>query len=108
MHGPAVYHGTFNSYLYEENTGLAQQYEDTKTKDSNQSHHYAGILYAAYFWGTGTAQAGGLWRDSNNPGDLALGDGAAEDALTIHHVGTYYGANDLSIISQLILFYKTP
>jgi len=100
-HGPAVYHGTFNSFLNEGNAGLDQQYLDIHP-DSNQSHHYAGIFFTAYFYGIGSAQLGNLARDPANPGDIDLGNGAADDALT------FSNATDLSIIGKLILFYENP
>jgi len=105
-HGPAVYAGTylgkpFRSFLNEGNAGLANQFWDIHPGE-NQSHHYAGIFFLSYFFGAGTGEAINYLRDSNNPGDINLGNGAAEDSLTIRNT------NDLSLIGELIVNYSSP
>ena len=102
-HGPAVINGTYQgdpykSFLNEGNAGLNQQYQDIHPSD-NQSHHYAGLFFLGYFSGGGTAQIINFARDSDNPGDLNLGSGAAEDGTNFHN------ATDLSTIGDLILNY---
>lgn len=64
-------------HLIEGNDGLPEQYLDMEGNDVNQSHHYAGIFFAGYFAGGPVGMAGNYGRDTDNPGDIALGAVAA-------------------------------
>jgi RHS repeat-associated protein len=79
-HGPAVYNGSFRSYINEGLEGLDTGYLDVKSTE-NQSHHYAGIFFLAYFFGSNEAMALNYGRDSKNPGDVNLGNAASVDAF---------------------------
>jgi hypothetical protein len=66
-------------YLPEKNTGLPDGYLD-RYELRNQSHHYAGLFFLGYYIDPIAATAINHRRDSNNPGDIMLGDQAIEHA----------------------------
>jgi len=70
-HGPTI------QLLYEGNQGLSPQFTDSLDPRTNQSHHYAGILFLSYFVGGGPGAIANYARDPDNPGDINLGTVAA-------------------------------
>ena len=102
QHGPAVYNGSFRSYLNEGNNGLQTRYVDSLAPKDNQSHHYAGLFFLSYFYGEGLTDITNLGRDWDNPGDINLGTDAATDATVIRFV------SDFSELSDYISAYGNP
>ena len=70
-------HGPTLQFLYEGNQGLAPQFIDSLDPSTNQSHHYAGVLFLSYFAGGGPGAVINYARDPDNPGDINLGTIAA-------------------------------
>jgi hypothetical protein len=90
--GPAVM-GTFKgeeyrSYLHYSTSGLNEAYIDDLTAGEDQSHHYAGLFFLSYYLhsanhgATITPVLYNSIKDWGNPADVALGNGAAADALS--------------------------
>ncbi len=71
-------------FLPERNTGLAAGYIDIR-RNVNQSHHYAGMFFLGYYMDPAAATAINHRRDSNNPGDIMLGDQAINDAYIFNN-----------------------
>jgi RHS repeat-associated protein len=88
--GPAVTYGYFSngdqipSYLHYGNEGLPEEFLDDEHAQQNQSHHYAGTFYLSYFFSPDLAKLINLIRDPSNPGDILLGNEAADDALLFY------------------------
>ena len=84
--GPPLSYGTtskggaFPSYLHYGNQGLPEKFLDEKGKQ-NQTHHYTGIFFLSYFFSNGPAKLINFVRDPGNPGDILLGNEAANDAF---------------------------
>lgn len=83
------------TFLNYSNDGLLSKYLD-KNSEGNQSHHYAGLFVLGYFAGSNSATVVNVMRDLDNPGDIALGNVAAE------HGGSFAMTGAMSQINQLI------
>ena len=83
-------------YLGFSNAGLPSKYLDSENSSFNQSHHYAGIFTLGYFEKSGFASVVNYLRDTNNPGDIALGNVAAKNGSAFSLTGS------MNQIGQLI------
>ncbi|KPL79648.1 hypothetical protein ADN00_02285 [Ornatilinea apprima] len=69
--------------LGEQNNGLQEKYLDSDNPSSNQSHHYSGLLFLGYFFGSNLSRPINTLReiDTSNQGDILLGEAAISDAI---------------------------
>lgn len=92
-HGPVIH-----PILNYSNTGLGSAYVDRLDNQTNQSHHYAGIFFLAYFETPIVAHAANFMRDPDNPGDINLGNAALIDAWSFRQSTS----TDLGILADMI------
>jgi RHS repeat-associated protein len=78
-------HGPTLPFLNEGNEGLRPGYIDSLNPTDNQSHHYAGIFFLSFHAEIEVATAINYGRDPDNPGDIALGNRAAQDAYIFRY-----------------------
>ena len=75
-------------FLNEGLEGWAPEYIDTLAPEFNQSHHYAGIFFVSYYTGPTIGIIINYARDTDNRGDILLGEKAALDAGSFRRGGT--------------------
>lgn len=92
--------GPVHHFLPESNNGLPERYIDSLAPADHQSHHYAGILFLAFYSSGASGVTVNLARDiwspntrrvEVNPGDIRLGNVAASHAGRL--IGYYWGSN---------------
>ena len=88
--------GPVQPFLNEGNERLRSEYLDINESE-NQSHHYAGIFFLAYYTDYEIAMTVNYLRDTNNPGDMNLGNTAAYQAYFFRYY--FY---EPSALAQLI------
>jgi hypothetical protein len=71
------------SYLHINNIGVSELYLDVNNKE-NQSHHYAAFIMAGYYLNPFGGSVLNSWRDSDNPGDIYLGNAASLHGFLFH------------------------
>jgi RHS repeat-associated protein len=97
----AMARGPKQRFLKEGNQGLDQAFIDSKLPRDNQSHHYVGIFVLSYYEGVDLAANMNYLRDTDNPGDIALGQAAAVQ-------GTLYREGMIDFLGRAILGFLTP
>jgi hypothetical protein len=79
--GLSVWNGPHEiKYLNENNNGLRSDLFDKLGIGDNQSHHYAGIFFLGYYVTSPLSNYLAYGRDTDNPGDVALGEIAVGEA----------------------------
>jgi len=85
----SVTHGPHDlPFLNEGLEGWAPEYIDKKIPSGNQSHHYVGIFFISYYAGPTIGISINYARDTDNSGDILLGERAALDAGSFRRGGT--------------------
>lgn len=99
--------GPLLGFYHEGNQGLKSKYVDTLNPEANQSHHYAGAFFVAYFTGATPGLVTNLVREIQpgefNPGDIYLGSAATLHAIYLRGSGWQVTPMDVpNLIRQLV------
>jgi RHS repeat-associated protein len=84
----SVRHGPHDlTFLNESNQGMSSGYLDSDDIASNQSHHFVGLMFQGFYSGYNVAALINRARDSDNPGDINLGNVGAMCGAVLHSNG---------------------